>query len=96
MEIIGDLYVGAGRLSASEEVHRQPGTDGCDHKCGKPGDYGSLKYKESIPQVQGQLETVPKEVAQDRRTDLGHVPVSDGLEVEEGRGRVDAVQCVVY
>ena len=42
-----------------------------------------------------QLETVTKGVAQDRRTDLD-MHVSDGLRVEEGRGRADSIQHVVH
>jgi len=42
MEIIGILHVSAGRLPASQEVHRQPGTDGRDRERGKPGGYGPL------------------------------------------------------
>jgi len=52
MEIIGVLYVGAARLSASQEVHRQPGIDGRDRERGKPGGYGSL-VGDLVVEVQG-------------------------------------------
>ena len=102
MGTVGLFHLGAGRLSASEEVSRQSGFDGRYQEREMPDRYGPLACN-TVVEVQGVDPTGSGTVKDGHQGGCSgqekdgprQVSVSDGFRGEEGRGRVDAVRYMV-